>query len=88
VNPNEFIPTRQSLLSRLKDWDNQDSWREFFNTYWRLIYEFAVKAGLKDAEAQDVVQETVLSVANQMQGFQAIYPNWIHNQRYHPLGWW
>ena len=69
MKPNEFIPTRRSLLSRLKDWDNQDSWREFFNTYWRLIYEFAVKAGLKDAEAQDVVQETVISVANQMQGF-------------------
>lgn len=69
MNPNEFIPTRQSLLSRLKDWDNQDSWREFFNTYWRLIYDFAAKAGLDDADAQDVVQETVISVAKQMQGF-------------------
>ena len=69
MNPSEFIPTRRSLLSRLKDWDNHDSWREFFNTYWRLIYEFALKAGLKDAEAQDVVQETVISVANQMKGF-------------------
>ena len=69
MNPNEFIPTRRSLLSRLKDWDNQDSWREFFNTYWRLIYDFAAKAGLDDADAQDVVQETVISVAKQMQGF-------------------
>lgn len=68
-NPSEFIPTRRSLLSRLKDWDNQDSWREFFNTYWRLIYDFAAKAGLDDADAQDVVQETVISVAKQMQGF-------------------
>lgn len=65
----KFIPTRRSLLSRLKDWDNQDSWREFFNTYWRLIYDFATKAGLDDADAQDVVQETVISVAKQMQGF-------------------
>ena len=65
----KFIPTRRSLLSRLKDWDNQDSWRDFFNTYWRLIYDFAAKAGLDDADAQDVVQETVVSVAKQMQGF-------------------
>jgi len=64
-----FLPTRQSLLSRLKNWDDQDSWREFFEAYWRLIYDFAVKAGLKDAEAQDVVQETILSVAKQMPGF-------------------
>ena len=69
MNEPKFIPTRRSLLSRLKDWDNQDSWREFFNTYWRLIYDFAVKAGLDDADAQDVVQETVISVAKQMQGF-------------------
>jgi RNA polymerase sigma-70 factor (ECF subfamily) len=64
-----FLPTRQSLLSRLRDWEDQDSWREFFETYWQLIYDVARKAGLNDAEAQDVVQETVLSVAKQMPGF-------------------
>jgi RNA polymerase sigma-70 factor (ECF subfamily) len=69
MSENRFIPTRRSLLSRLKDWNNQDSWREFFNTYWRLIYDFALKAGLDDAQAQDAVQETIISVANQMKGF-------------------
>src|SRR5215510_10488861 len=69
MDPDEFIPTRRSLLSRLKSWDNQDSWREFFSTYWRLIYSVAIKAGLKDAEAQDVVQDTILSVAQRMPGF-------------------
>src|SRR5437867_2939099 len=66
---NELIPTRQSLLSRLKNWDDQDSWKLFFDTYWRLIYNAAVKAGLSDAEAQDVVQETVRSVAKSMPNF-------------------
>jgi RNA polymerase sigma factor (sigma-70 family) len=66
---NELIPTRQSLLSRLKDWDDQDSWKVFFDTYWKLIYNAAIKAGLTDAEAQDVVQETVLSVLKNMAGF-------------------
>ena len=41
--PDEFIPTRRSLLSRLKNWDDQDSWRDFFNTYWKLIYGFIGK---------------------------------------------
>src|SRR5207253_1135041 len=45
MEQSKFIPTRRSLLSRLKDWDNEDSWRDFFNTYWRLIYDFALKAG-------------------------------------------
>ena len=69
VDQNAFIPTRRSLLSRLKSWDNQDSWREFFDTYWRLVYNFALKAGLDDTGAQDAVQETVISVAKQMPGF-------------------
>src|SRR5205823_2324565 len=69
TDPPEFMPTRSSLLSRLKDWDDAAGWREFFDTYWKLIYSAAVKAGLSDAEAQDVVQETVLSVAKKMHGF-------------------
>src|SRR4051794_13754244 len=65
----DFIPTRESLLSRLKDWEDQASWKDFFDTYWRLIYNLARKAGLSDAEAQDVVQETILSVARNIEGF-------------------
>ena len=65
----ELIPTRRSLLSRLKDWDDQESWQDFFNIYWRLIYRAAIKASLSDAEAQDVVQETLLELAKKMPGF-------------------
>ncbi len=68
-NEAKFLPTRQSLLSRLKEWDDQKSWKVFFETYWRLIYGVATKAGLSDAEAQDVVQETIISVAKKMKEF-------------------
>ncbi len=64
-----FIPTRQSLLSRLKSWDDQESWRKFFDTYGELIYSLARKAGLNDPDSQDVVQETLISVAKEMPGF-------------------
>jgi len=64
-----FIPTRESLLSRIKDWEDRESWQEFFDTYWRLIYGVARKSGLNDAEAQDIVQETVFSVARKIEGF-------------------
>ena len=65
----EFIPTRQSLLSRLKDCDDAESWREFFELYWRLIYSVARKAGLTDAEGQEVVQETLITISKQIGGF-------------------
>lgn len=66
----EMLPTRQSLLSRLRDWDDSVSWQDFFDTYWRLIYRTARRAGLVDTEAQDVVQETLLTVCQQIREFQ------------------
>src|SRR5882724_10620505 len=65
------IPTRWSLISRLKDWDDRESWKDFFDTYWKLIYGVAIKAGLSDAEAEEVVQETVITVAKKIGEFKA-----------------
>ena len=82
TKPNEFLPTRQSLLCRLKNSDDQESWREFFELYWKLIYSTALKAGLTEDEAQEVVQETVISVAKQMPEFRydpsrGSFKNWL-----------
>ena len=61
--------TRATLIHRLKNWQDAASWQEFFDTYWRLIYSVAYQAGMTDAEAQDVVQETMISVARHMPKF-------------------
>lgn len=65
----EFIPTRATLIDRLKNWQDQASWQDFFDTYWKLIYGLARKFGLNEEDAQDVVQDTLVSVANQMPNF-------------------
>ena len=80
----QFIPTRYSLLSRLQNWDDQESWRSFFDTYWRLIYSVALKSGLTEAEAQDVVQETIICVAKGIQNFRrdrnlGSFKGWLRN---------
>jgi len=69
VNDADSIPTRQSLLARLKDVGDQESWRVFFDTYWRLIHATALKAGLTDSEAQEVVQEVMIAAAKKMPEF-------------------
>jgi len=79
----DSLPTRHSLLMRLRNLDDQESWREFFEIYWRLIYGVARKAGLSDADGQDIVQETVLSVAKTMPGYeyrpdQCSFKTWLH----------
>ena len=62
------LQTRHSLLSRLRDSGGTDQagWREFFERYWRLVYSFARKTGMSDADAQDIVQEVMLSVSKSL----------------------
>jgi RNA polymerase sigma-70 factor (ECF subfamily) len=67
--PDELAPTRQSLLERLRNLEDHAAWQEFFDTYWKLIYCAAIKGGLSDDEAEEVVQETVIGVARKMETF-------------------
>jgi len=60
-----YAKTRKSLIARLDNWEDQRTWDEFYQTYWRLIYSVAIKAGLRPDEALDCVQETILSIAKQ-----------------------
>jgi RNA polymerase sigma-70 factor (ECF subfamily) len=57
------IQTRRSLLSRIKHWEDRESWQDFYDTYSNLIFRTALNAGLNHEEAQEVLQETVLTVA-------------------------
>jgi RNA polymerase sigma factor (sigma-70 family) len=68
--PEESLRTRASLLGRLKDWQDETSWNEFYQLYRRLIFSVALKAGLSETEAQEVVQETLISVSKNLPGFQ------------------
>jgi RNA polymerase sigma factor (sigma-70 family) len=67
--PHDSLTTRQTLLSRLRNLEDQESWRTFFDRYWELLYNVARRSGLDEPEAQDVVQETVIAVAKAMPDF-------------------
>lgn len=69
IRAEELIPTRATLLHRLKDWQNQASWQEFFDIYWSLIFGVALKHGLTKEEAEDVVQEVMTDTARHMPEF-------------------
>src|SRR5689334_22820527 len=82
-----LIPTRRSLLSRLKNWDDRESWNAFFETYWKLIYYAAQQAGLSEADCEDVVQETVISVCRKIPEFKydpklGSFKSWLLNLTY------
>ena len=54
--------TRESLLLRLKDEDNEHAWREFHCIYGRLIFGYSLHYGISYAEAEDIVQEVCVKV--------------------------
>src|SRR5262245_9199805 len=59
----ESPATRASLLVRLRDGSDAAAWREFVHLYAPVIYGFARKRGLQDADAADLMQDVLHSVA-------------------------
>ena len=59
--------TRASLLVRLRDGSNQDAWREFLELYSPLVYGFVRNRGLQDADAADLLQDVLRSVAGALE---------------------
>lgn len=55
--------TRASLLVRIQDPRDAEAWRQFFDLYAPVVYGFARKRGLQDADAADLMQDVLRSVA-------------------------
>jgi RNA polymerase sigma-70 factor (ECF subfamily) len=55
--------TRPSLLVRLSDPADGPAWEEFVEIYAPLIRRLAARQGFQDADAEDLVQDTLQAVA-------------------------
>jgi RNA polymerase sigma-70 factor (ECF subfamily) len=55
--------TRPSLLVRIRDGADGEAWRLFVDLYGPLVYGLGRKHGLQDADAADLTQEVLQSVA-------------------------
>jgi RNA polymerase sigma factor (sigma-70 family) len=60
----EIPPTRPSLLVRLRDRGDEFAWSQFIGLYGPLVYGYARKQGLQDADAADLTQETLGAVTS------------------------
>jgi RNA polymerase sigma factor (sigma-70 family) len=58
----DFPPTRASLLLRLRNLQDEEAWRQFVDLYAPLVYGYARKQGLQDADAADLSQEVLRAV--------------------------
>ncbi len=62
-------PTRMTFIARLKD-EAENAWDQFYDEYASMILSFARKCGCSDALAEDVLQETVMSLLRVMPEFE------------------
>jgi RNA polymerase sigma factor (sigma-70 family) len=79
------LATRPSLLARLKDWNQETAWRDFDHHYAPLVRNVARKAGLNDAEADEVAQETLIAIAKKIGEFKhagnrGSFRSWLYQQ--------
>src|SRR5262249_10838650 len=58
--------TRPSLLIRVRDPQDAEAWGQFVVLYGPMIYQFARKQGLQDADASDLSQIVLQAVSGAM----------------------
>ena len=56
--------TRASLLVQIRDGANHAAWQEFVKLYGPVVYGFARKRGLQDADAADLMQDVMRSISS------------------------
>lgn len=59
----DFPSTHASLLVRIRDRTDTEGWREFVEIYAPLIHGYLRRQSLQDADAADVTQDVLQSVA-------------------------
>jgi RNA polymerase sigma-70 factor (ECF subfamily) len=63
------VDTSPSLLDRLQRPDEPDAWRRFVDLYTPILFAFAGRLGLQEADAADLVQETLVQLLQKLPGF-------------------
>ena len=67
---NDSHMTRPSLLVRIRDLKDGQAWSQFVKIYSPLIYRYARRCGLQDADAADVTQEVLRKVSRSIGQFE------------------
>jgi RNA polymerase sigma-70 factor (ECF subfamily) len=67
----ERVQTSWTLVGRIKNVQDQESWTRFYDLYKGLILGVSMKAGLAKEEAEDVLQATMASLSRKIGEFEA-----------------
>lgn len=80
--PHEFPDTRASLLVDIRNPENERAWAVFSELYRPIVYRMARRRGLQEADAQDLSQRVLMSIAASISGWKpdadhGRFRNWL-----------
>jgi len=75
--------TRPSLLLRIRDSSDHDSWQEFCDIYRPVIVRLALKKGLQNADVEDLAQQVLVAISGAIERWEpdsgrAQFRTWLH----------
>jgi len=70
LKPRGFPETRASLLEAVRDGPDPGAWRRFFESYAPAVLRVAQLRGLSPHDADDVVQQVMMTVARSIHRFE------------------
>ncbi len=65
-----MIPGTTSLLGRIREGGSQADWKAFVARYWRVIFGYARRHGLSDADAEDFTQDVLVELTRVLPEFE------------------
>ena len=78
----DFCPTRQTLLVRVKDKHDEKSWEEFVFYYEKFVYIICRKFGLTHHDCEEMVQKVMVKLWEKLPDFTYIkgdrFRGWIY----------
>jgi RNA polymerase sigma-70 factor, ECF subfamily len=64
-----WLRTQEGLIARIRESDANEAWEEFYQTYCRVIYNYARRFGLSNDDAEDIVQEVFVKIMRKLPSF-------------------
>jgi RNA polymerase sigma factor (sigma-70 family) len=82
--------THSSLLVRLRDVRDEEAWSHFVRVYTPLVYRYARRRGLQDADTGDIAQDVLRAVVKDAGNLQRIhrggsFRSWLFTLAHHKV---
>ncbi len=89
----EIAQTRPSLLLRIRDSNDSEAWGQFVELYAPLVFRYARRRGMQEADAADLAQEVLWEVAGAIEKLNydpqiGRFRSWLYKVTQYRLSQW